>query len=75
MSEEGEKEDASELFERIIKRAAENAFDDLIWRLEDIVKAFDDAADRLTEEHRRLDMMRSEMARENKKANGRTSVP
>jgi exonuclease VII small subunit len=52
-------ESASDLLERII----EEALNPYLGRLEDVVKAFEDAADRLIEEQRRLDMMRSEMAR------------
>ncbi len=63
-------ERASDLIERII----EEALNPYLWRLEDVVKAFEDAADRLTEEQRRLDMMKSEMARASRK-NGQASAP
>ena len=61
---------ASDLIERII----EEALHTYLCRLEDIVGAFEDAADRLTEEQRRLDMMRSEMARAPRK-NGQATTP
>ena len=57
----------SDLKKRIIEEALAESLDPIIWRLEDVVTAFEDAADRLIEEQRRLDMMKSEMAR---KANG-----
>ena len=57
----------SDLMKRIIEEALAESLDPIIWRLEDVVTAFEDAADRLIEEQRRLDMMKSEMAR---KANG-----
>jgi exonuclease VII small subunit len=65
------KESASDLIERIV----EEALNPYLWRLEDVVQAFEDAADRLIEEQRRLDMTRSEMAREARKANGRDARP
>ncbi len=65
------KESASDLIERIV----EEALNPYLWRLEDVVQAFEDAADRLIEEQRRLDMTRAEMARETRKANGRDARP
>ena len=65
------KESASDLIERIV----EEALNPYLWRLEDVVQAFEDAADRLIEEQRRLDMTRAEMARETRKANGRDAGP
>ena len=65
------KESASDLIERIV----EEALNPYLWRLEDVVQAFENAADRLIEEQRRLDMTRSEMARETRKANGRDAGP
>ena len=65
------KESGSDLMERII----EEALNPYLWRLEDVVRAFEDAADRLIEEQRRLDMTRAEMARETRKANGRDARP
>ena len=65
------KESASDLIERIV----EEALNPYLWRLEDVVQAFEAAADRLIEEQRRLDMTRSEMARESRKANGRDAGP
>ena len=60
-------ESASDLIKRIIEEALAESLGPIIWRHEEVVSAFDDAADRLIEEQRRLDMMKSEMAR---KANG-----
>ena len=65
------KESASDLIERIV----EEALNPYLWRLEDVVQAFEDAADRLIEEQRRLDMTRAEMARETRNANGRNARP
>ncbi len=65
------KESASDLIERIV----EEALNPYLWRLEDVVQAFENAADRLIEEQRRLDMTRLEMARETRKANGRDAGP
>ena len=63
-------ESASDLIERII----EEALNPYLWRLEEVVQAFENAADRLIEEQRRLDIMRSEMARSPRK-NGQASAP
>ena len=52
-------ESASAFLERIVEKALEP----YVWRLEEVVSAFEDAADRLIEEQWRLDMMKSEMAR------------
>ena len=65
----------SDLMKRIIEEALAESLDPIIWRLEDVVTAFEDAADRLIEEQRRLDMTRAEMARETRKANGRDARP
>jgi len=60
-------ESASDLIDRII----EEALNPYLWRLDEVVQAFENAADRLVEEQRRLDMTRSEMAREARRANGK----
>ena len=72
---ETSKESASALMEQVIEEALAESLGPIIWRLEEVVSAFEDAADRLIEEQRRLDMTRSEMARETRKANGRDAGP
>ena len=72
---ENEKEDLDEFLERLIKRVAHNAFEELIWQLEDLVKAFDNAADRLVDEQARLDRMKGETTRSQEKPNGQDTRP
>ncbi len=70
MSENEKLDSVIKLFEQIIDNALQESLAPFIWRLEEVVSAFEDAADRLTEEQRRLDMMKSEMARGARRPNG-----
>ena len=72
---EKQKEELDEFLEQLIKRAAHNAFEELVWQLEDLVKAFDNAADRLVDEQARLDRMKAETTRSQEKPNGQDTHP
>ena len=53
-----------------IDSAVARAVSPLVWELRDLVGTLEDVSDRLLEEQRRNDVLRAEMAREARKANG-----
>ena len=60
-------------FERltaVIEKAIQDALDPIVWDLQDTLKAFDDAADRLRDEWQKIDLERAEWAREARKPTG-----
>ena len=74
----GDKVAADELADIVkaaIDDAVDRAIDPLLDDLIHLAKTFEDVADRLREEGRRIDMMKAEMAREARKANGQDVRP
>ncbi len=65
----------SERLAQIIEKAVQDALEPIIWDLQDTLRAFDEAADRLRDEWRAIDLERAERAREARKTNGQASAP
>ena len=59
----------------IIEKAVQDALEPIVWDLQDTLRAFDDAADRLRDEWRAIDLERAERAREARITNGQASAP
>ena len=65
----------TERLEEIVKKAVQDALEPVVWDLQDTLRAFDEAADRLRDEWRAIDLERAEAARTARKTNGRASAP